>query len=128
MEAFPPTMGFGKWRKAPALTCSPAWRSFRGSWKPVASMSRRAFAGDSRQRAIARRSKFVILRDEIGHVVIGNRWYKHLCEERNLDPQATFDALALEHRAPRPHLPLNRDARLAAGFHDSELDRIEKGS
>jgi uncharacterized ferritin-like protein (DUF455 family) len=68
----------------------------------------------------------VILRDEIGHVAIGNRWYRHFCEERHLDPQATFDALALAHRAPRPHLPLNREARLAAGFHASELDRMEK--
>ncbi len=67
----------------------------------------------------------VILQDEIGHVAIGNRWYGKLCADRGLDPQKTFESLALEHRAPRPHLPLNREARLAAGFHEAELVRIE---
>lgn len=28
----------------------------------------------------------VILRDEIGHVAIGNRWYRYLCEQRQLEP------------------------------------------
>ena len=80
-----------------------------------------AAAGDCEAAAILD----VILRDEIGHVAIGNRWYKSLCANRGLDPQKTFEALALEHRAPRPHLPLNREARLAAGFHEAELIRIE---
>ncbi|MFM9886336.1 MAG: ferritin-like domain-containing protein [Burkholderiales bacterium] len=85
---------------------------------------RRRFAAAGDHEAVAILD--VILQDEIGHIAIGNRWYRHLCEERNLDPQATFDDLAIEHRAPRPHLPLNRAARLAAGFHESELDRMEK--
>ena len=36
----------------------------------------------------------VILRDEIGHVAIGNRWFAWLCEQRGLDPVATFVMLA----------------------------------
>lgn len=87
---------------------------------------RRRFAAAGDHEAVAILD--VILQDEIGHVAIGNRWYGHLCEERNLDPQETFHALSIEHRAPRPRLPLNRAARLAAGFHESELVRIEKGS
>ncbi|MFQ5642960.1 MAG: ferritin-like domain-containing protein, partial [Thiogranum sp.] len=32
----------------------------------------------------------IILRDEIGHVEIGTRWFRYLCNERGLDPDATF--------------------------------------
>lgn len=87
--------------------------------------------GISRRFAIARDDEAVailelILRDEIGHVAVGNRWYEYLCCERVLDPRTTFEELERKHRAPRPSLPLNRAARLAAGFHESELDRMEK--
>jgi uncharacterized ferritin-like protein (DUF455 family) len=66
----------------------------------------------------------IILRDEIGHVATGNRWYHHLCAERGLDPESTFLALARKHRAPKPALPINRAARVAAGFTDRELDAL----
>ena len=32
----------------------------------------------------------VVLRDEIGHVAIGNRWYEFLCGAQGCDPIATF--------------------------------------
>ena len=63
----------------------------------------------------------VILRDEIGHVAVGNRWYRWLCAQRGLDPLATYAALAQEHGAPRPRGPFNLEARRAAGFDDDEL-------
>ncbi len=63
----------------------------------------------------------VILQDEIGHVAIGNRWFRHACATRGLDPARTFIELAQKYRAPRPHLPLNRNARLQAGFTEAEL-------
>jgi len=63
----------------------------------------------------------VILRDEIGHVAIGNHWYRHLCAERGLDPVATYAELARAHGAPRPRGPFNLDARRAAGFAEDEL-------
>lgn len=66
----------------------------------------------------------VILRDEIGHVAIGNRWYRWLCEQRGLDPVATYDELAALHGAPRPRGPFNLRARRAAGFSDEELARL----
>ena len=66
----------------------------------------------------------VILRDEIGHVHVGNRWYRHLCEQRGLDPIATYDALAAEHGAPRLRGPFNLEARRAAGFSEEELLRL----
>jgi uncharacterized ferritin-like protein (DUF455 family) len=63
----------------------------------------------------------VILRDEIGHVAIGNRWYRHLCQARGLDPIATYAALADTFDAPRPRPPLNLEARRAAGFDEAEI-------
>lgn len=68
----------------------------------------------------------VILHDEIGHVAIGNRWFRHLCAAQGLEPAATFAALARVHHAPRPHLPLNREARLQAGFSESDLAAIAR--
>ncbi len=63
----------------------------------------------------------IILRDEIGHVAIGNRWYGWLCEQRQLDPVATYAELAVKHKAPQLRGPFNLEARRAAGFSDSEL-------
>lgn len=63
----------------------------------------------------------IILRDEIGHVAIGNHWYRHLCSERGLDPVATYAKLAEAYGAPRLKGPFNLGARRAAGFDDAEL-------
>ena len=66
----------------------------------------------------------IILRDEIGHVAIGNHWYGVLCAGRGLDPVATYAALAAEHGAPRLRGPFNLEARRAAGFTEEELGRL----
>ncbi len=63
----------------------------------------------------------IILRDEIGHVAIGNRWYGWLCAQRGLEPVATYAALALQYQAPRLRGPFNLEARRAAGFTEPEL-------
>jgi len=76
-----------------------------------------ARAGDARAVEILD----VILRDEVGHVRIGNRWYRWLCERRGLDPVALYPELAARYGAPRPRPPFNRDAREAAGFSAEEL-------
>jgi uncharacterized ferritin-like protein (DUF455 family) len=80
-----------------------------------------AAAGDAAGAAILD----VILRDEIGHVAIGNRWFRWLCAERGLDPVAAYDSLAAAHGAPRLRGPFNLPARRAAGFDDAELARLE---
>jgi uncharacterized ferritin-like protein (DUF455 family) len=69
----------------------------------------------------------IILRDEIGHVAIGNRWFRRLCAQRGLDPLATYERLAAEHAAPRPRAPFNLEARRAAGFAEDELARLGGG-
>ncbi len=66
----------------------------------------------------------VILRDEIGHVAIGNHWYAWLCQRQGLEPVAHYALLAERHRAPRLRAPFNLDARRAAGFTDAELEAL----
>ncbi|CAN7342191.1 ferritin-like domain-containing protein [Polaromonas sp. LjRoot131] len=63
----------------------------------------------------------IILRDEIGHVAIGNHWYRALCAQRGLEPVATYALLAQQYEAPRLKGPLNLDARRRAGFDEQEL-------
>jgi uncharacterized ferritin-like protein (DUF455 family) len=74
-------------------------------------------AGDARAVEILA----VILRDEVGHVAIGNRWFRWLCLRDGLDPLAHYATLAQRHQAPRPRPPFNLDARRRAGFDDDEL-------
>jgi uncharacterized ferritin-like protein (DUF455 family) len=63
----------------------------------------------------------IILRDEIGHVAVGNRWYGWLCAARGLEPVATYAALAVRYKAPPLRGPFNLEARRAAGFNETEL-------
>ena len=67
----------------------------------------------------------VILRDEVGHVAIGNRWYRWLCERDGLDPVSHYAQLTQRHQAPRLRPPFNWPARLAAGFTEDELGQLQ---
>jgi uncharacterized ferritin-like protein (DUF455 family) len=66
----------------------------------------------------------IILRDEIGHVAIGNHWYRWLCQRDGLDPVAHYRVLAERYDAPRLYPPFNEDARRRAGFSDEELAQL----
>lgn len=79
--------------------------------------ARLAQAGDAASAGILD----VILRDEIGHVRIGNRWFRYLCETRALDPHETYLRLARQYRAPKLRGPFNFEARRDAGFDEDEL-------
>jgi uncharacterized ferritin-like protein (DUF455 family) len=68
----------------------------------------------------------LILRDEIGHVAIGNRWYRWLCERDGLDPVAHYRVLYRRHEAPRLRAPFNLEARALAGFTDEELRALQQ--
>jgi uncharacterized ferritin-like protein (DUF455 family) len=63
----------------------------------------------------------IILREEIGHVEIGNRWYGYLCLQRGLEPRSTYDELAARYEAPVLKGPFNIEARRLAGFTETEL-------
>lgn len=67
----------------------------------------------------------IILRDEIGHVALGNYWYRWLCDQRGLDHIATYAELAEKYGAPKPRAPFNLDARRAAGFTEEELEALD---
>ena len=83
-----------------------------------------AGAGDAKAAGILD----VILRDEIGHVAIGNRWYRHLCEREGVDPVAHYAELARRHDAPGQFGPFNMAARRAAGFTEAELRSLEQAA
>jgi uncharacterized ferritin-like protein (DUF455 family) len=63
----------------------------------------------------------LILRDEIGHVAIGNRWFNEVCENQLLDPIKAFEFVLCEYAAPKPRAPFNFKARAQAGFSEKEL-------
>lgn len=80
--------------------------------------ARLAQAGDEPGAAILD----IILRDEIGHVAIGNRWFAWFCDRRGLNVEDAFARLLADYGVEAPHPPLNEAARLAAGFGAAELE------
>lgn len=79
-----------------------------------------AKAGDPRAVEILA----IILRDEVGHVAIGNHWYRWLCDGAGLDAEATYPALVARYDAPRHKPPFNFEARGRAGFSAEELRQL----
>lgn len=84
---------------------------------------RLAHAGDQESAAILD----IILRDEVGHVAIGNHWYKWLCTQQGRDYVSSYEVLAKQYQAPRLRGPFNLDARRAAGFDEVELEALQRG-
>lgn len=82
-------------------------------------MQRLREAGDADSAEVLK----VILAEEVGHVRIGTRWFRHLCAQRGLPPASTFTRLLREHRM-RLHPPFNLEARARAGFEIAELQMI----
>ena len=79
-----------------------------------------ASAGDARSAHIVD----VILKDEIGHVATGNRWFKFVCAIADLDPIEAQNAAVVKHGGPALRGPFNVQARRAAGFTDEELQAL----
>ena len=68
----------------------------------------------------------VILHDEVGHVAIGNHWYRWLCERAGQDPETLYGTLVQRYEAPRLKPPFNESARRSAGFSDAELRWLQQ--
>jgi len=68
-----------------------------------------------------------ILRDEVGHVAIGNHWYRWLCERQGLNPETHYAELVKKYEAPRLKPPFNDAARRQAGFTEAELQWLQQG-
>ena len=79
-------------------------------------------AGDDNTAAVLE----IILRDEIGHVSIGARWFKYCCDQRGLDSEQTFRALISHHFIGQISGPFHYEARQEAGFTATELEALER--
>lgn len=69
----------------------------------------------------------VVLRDEVGHVRTGSRWFHELCRERGLAPAPAFCAAISRHFRGRPQPAGDPGAvalRREAGFTDEELEAV----
>lgn len=77
-------------------------------------------AGDERTVAILE----IILEEEVPHVAIGTRWFRHCCAERGEHPDALFPHLLETYMNGGPPGPYNFPDRRRAGFAEPELDYL----
>jgi uncharacterized ferritin-like protein (DUF455 family) len=63
----------------------------------------------------------ILLQDEIGHVEVGSRWFRHICAERNLNPFNTFQETIENYYHGDLRGPFNYEARAQAGFCEQEI-------
>ena len=105
----------------PRMALVPRTLEARGLDASPAMRAKLAQAGEHAAAAILD----IILRDEIGHVAVGNRWYAWLCQQRQLDPLACWQQMVVQYAAPAMRPPFNLSARRAAGFSESELKLLQ---
>ena len=67
----------------------------------------------------------IIMDEEVGHVEIGSRWFHYLCDQRQLPREQTYVSLMQQYAKGKVKPPLHRQARLAAGFSEQELQYLE---
>lgn len=67
-----------------------------------------------------------IYTDEITHVEVGNRWFRHICDQQSLDGTKVFHDLLRGENSAYLRSPYNREARLQAGFNEEELALIKQ--
>jgi uncharacterized ferritin-like protein (DUF455 family) len=65
-----------------------------------------------------------ILREEVGHVAIGNHWYHWLCQRDGLDSNHYAAQASRQFGGPSLKPPFNLAARKLAGFTQEELDAL----
>lgn len=110
----------GLWESAEATAGDPLARlavvpmvlEARGLDVTPATVERFARQGDSASAAILER----IYHDEIRHVWCGTRWFDFGCQERNLEPDSTWQRLVKSHFRGKLKAPFNDSAREAAGL------------
>jgi len=84
-------------------------------------MMRLKKAGDDETVAILE----IILRDEVGHVEIGSRWFKYFCDERALNSEETFRKLIDDYFVGELRGPFDYELRQQAGFSIEELETLD---
>jgi uncharacterized ferritin-like protein (DUF455 family) len=70
----------------------------------------------------------IIHRDEIGHVKSGTRWFRYLCEKRELNSEDVFKELINEYMKGILRGPFDHDVRKRAGFTEEELLFLESAN
>ena len=70
----------------------------------------------------------IIHHDEIGHVETGTRWFRYLCEKRELNSEKTFKDLINQYMKGRLRGPFDHDVRKQAGFTEEELLFLESAT
>ncbi|NKB76337.1 MAG: DUF455 family protein [Gammaproteobacteria bacterium] len=68
----------------------------------------------------------LILKEEVRHVAVGQKWFKYECQTRHLDAETTLVELIQEHLPNRKQGPFNFEARIKAGFSEFQLTRMEQ--
>lgn len=68
----------------------------------------------------------IILRDEIGHVAIGSRWFKYCCDLRGFNHEVKFRELLQEFMGGSLRGPFHKEARIQAGFSEEEIEELIK--
>lgn len=68
----------------------------------------------------------IILRDEVGHVARGTRWFQYVCNEQGIDPVTEYFDLVERYLRGAVRGPFNIELRRAAGFSDLELQRLKR--
>jgi len=66
----------------------------------------------------------VIHKEEIGHVLVGTRWFNYMCEQRELSPRKVFVELLEEYMNGVIQGPFDEDSRLQAGFTEDEMQHL----
>lgn len=71
----------------------------------------------------------IVLREEVGHVRLGSKWFHWLCEQRGAAPAEAFEAAIREHFRGRTKPLVDesvRRRRAEAGFRDDELAALDR--
>lgn len=67
----------------------------------------------------------ILLRDEIGHVEVGTRWFRYLCVEKGVNPFTEFQSIIENYFHGDLRGPFNYEARTQAGFSEEEIQWLK---
>ena len=81
-------------------------------------------AGETKLVAILQ----VIHKEEIGHVLIGTRWFNHVCRQRGFSPRKVFSELLNNYMKGVIQGPFDEISRKQAGFTEDELQDLVRMS
>ncbi|TNE34795.1 MAG: ferritin-like domain-containing protein [Alphaproteobacteria bacterium] len=97
---------------AARLAIVPMVLEARGLDVTPAMIERFAKIGDDKSAGVLK----IILKEEIGHVATGGRWFRFICERNHLDARLTWQALVRKNFKGLLKPPFNEEARESAGL------------